>query len=151
MPSAVAPTPLRRPRHRHPGGFTLLETVVAMAIFAASSMALYALFNSNLIALGRVQDVSRQLPAAYRAIEYLSALNPGEESSGQFELDGFNIAWSSRLLEPVRQSQTAQGYRGYHEVGLYEVEFRMSRDGGQAGTYRMRLVGHEQVRWPALD
>ena len=63
-------------------GFTLLETMVAMVVFAGAAMALYALFNTNLTALGRVHDASRQMTAARHAIEHLVGINPRETSTG---------------------------------------------------------------------
>ena len=129
-------------------GFTLLETMVALVIFTGAAMALYALFNTNLIALARVHDVSREVPAVRHAIEYLSSINPRKEQSGRFEIDGMNVAWSARRLAPVRDSQGRTGARGFFEVGLYEVEFTMSRGGQSLGTWRMRLAGYEKVREP---
>ena len=43
-------------------GFTLSETLVALVIFSAAAMAMYGLFNTNLIALARAHDVARQTP-----------------------------------------------------------------------------------------
>ena len=120
--------------------------MVALAIFSAGALALYGLFNTNLIALGRAHDVSRQLPAAYRAIEFLSALNPRDAGTGQVEIDGLNLTWSARLLEPARQSQTSTGGMGYFEIGLYEIEFSLDEGGPPLGTWRMRVAGHEKVR-----
>lgn len=131
-------------------GFTLLETMVAMVVFAGAAMALYALFNTNLIALARAHDVSRQMPAVRHAVEYLSSIDPREEGDGTFEVDGIEVAWSASLLQPVRQSQSVTGARGYFEVGLYEVEFTVSERGRPMGTWRMRIVGYEKVREPAF-
>ena len=131
-------------------GFTLLETMVALVVFAGAAMALYALFNTNLIALARAHDVSRQMPAVRHAIEYLSSINPREEGDGTFEIDGIDVAWSANLLQPVRQSQSVTGGRGYFELGLYEVEFMMSERGRPMGTWQMRIVGYEKVREPAF-
>lgn len=142
--------PARRrsgPRIR-PKGFTLLETLVALVIFAGAAMALYGLFNTNLITLARAHDVSRQMPAARHALEYLSSINPREEGAGSFEFDGIDVVWSAKLLQPVRQSQGVTGGRGYFELGLYEVEFVMSERGRSMGTWRVRLVGYEKVREP---
>ena len=140
---------LRVPRSS--AGFTLLEAVVAMAIFAAAGMALYALFNTNLISLGRAQDVTAQIPTAFRAIEYLSAIDPAEQPTGEIELDGYEVTWSSRLMEPVRDSQSVQGYQGYHEVALYEVTFQMNRLGDFVAGHKLRVISHRQVRWPSLE
>ena len=133
-----------------PRGFTLLETMVAMVVFAGAAMALYALFNTNLIALARAHDVSRQMPAVRYAVEYLSSIDPREEGDGTFEVDGIDVAWSASLLQPVRQSQSVTGGRGYFELGLYEVEFTMSERGRPMGTWQIRIVGYEKVREPAF-
>ena len=132
-------------------GFTLLETMVALVIFTGAAMALYGLFNTNLIALARAHDISRQMPAVRHAVEHLSSINPREEDAGRFEFDGLSVVWSAKLLQPVRQSQTTTGGRGYFEVGLYEVEFTMMTERGRSlGTRRMRVVGYEKVREPGL-
>ena len=132
-------------------GFTLLETMVALVIFTGAAMALYGLFNTNLITLARAHDVSRQMPAVRHAIEYLSSINPREEDAGRLDMDGLNVVWTAKLLQPARQSQTVTGGRGYYEVGLYEVEFTMMSERGRSlGTWRMRVVGYEKVREPEL-
>ena len=124
--------------------------MVALVIFAAGAMALYGLLNSNLIALARAHDVSRQAPALRSVIEHLSSINPREEDAGSMTLDGVRVSWSARLVEPVRESQTVIGGRGYFEVGLYEVEFTMSDAERSLGTWRIRVVGYEKVREPDL-
>ena len=124
--------------------------MVALVVFAAAAMALYGLFNTNLIALARAHDISRQVPAVRNAIEYVSSINPREQGAGRVELGGVEVSWSSKLLQPVRQSQSALGGLGHFEVGLYEVELTL-RDGERSlGTWRMRVVGHEKVRNPSL-
>ena len=133
-------------RRRRAEGFTLLETVVAMTIFAGAGMALYALFNTNLMSLAKVRDVSEQLPLAYRAAEYVASINPMRQPEGVIELDGYNVTWSSRLLEPRRQSQSVTGRLGLFEVGLFEVAFELSEEGRSTGVYRLRVIGYQKVR-----
>ena len=134
------------PARRQAGGFTLLETVVALAIFAAAAMSLYGLFNTNLIALNRVQEVTRHLPVARHAVEMVSTVNPWEQDSGQFAHEGFDIAWSARLLQPVRHGQNTMGLMTAYDFGLYEVEIEISEAGRPVDRWRMRLVGYENVR-----
>ena len=148
----LAPVAVRRrpfpSGSRRAGGFTLLETMVALVVFAAAAMALYGLFNTNLIALARAHDVARQAPALRNAIEHLSAVNPSEEEEGRILLDGMEVAWSSKLLEPVRQSQAVSGRLGYFEIGLYELEFTVRDIDTVLGTWRLRVPGYEKVREP---
>ena len=129
-------------------GFTLIETLVALVIFSAAAMAMYGLFNTNLIALARAHDVARQLPAIHQALAHVSSINPREVDAGRVEIDGLNVVWSARLVEPVRQSQTVTGGRGFFEVGLYEIEFTVSERERVLGTWRVRSVGYEKVREP---
>ena len=127
-------------------GFTLLEAIVALTIFSASALTLYGLFNTNLVALQRVRDVTSHLPAARRAVTHLSAIDPRHQPEGRIEFDDYSVVWSARLLEPVRQGQNAYGRMGSYEVGLYRVEFTLSEFGHSVGTYRLRLIGYEKVR-----
>ena len=127
-------------------GFSLLETVVALAIFAAGAMALYGLFNTNLIALERVQATTEHLPVARNAIEVLATVNPWRQAEGQFEVDGYQVAWSARLLESVRHGQTNAGMMADFDFGLYEIEFVVADGERRLGAWRMRTVGYERVR-----
>ena len=130
-------------------GFTLLEAVVALTIFSAGALTLYGLFNTNLVALQRVRDVTAHLPAAHRAVTLLSVINPRQREKGQVEFDDYTVVWSARLLEPVRQGQNAYGYMGDYEIGLYRIEFTLHARGRPVGTYRLRLIGYEKVRGDA--
>ncbi len=127
-------------------GFSLLETVVALAIFAAGAMALYGLFNTNLIALGRVQATAEQLPVARSAIEVLATVNPWHQSEGQFEVDGYEVRWTAELMAPVRQGQTIAGMMADFDFGLYEIEFVVADGERRLGVWRMRSVGYERMR-----
>ena len=131
-------------------GFSLLEATVALAIFAAGGMALYGLFNSNLIGLGEAADVSRREPAVLAAVEHLSSINIREQPAGQLEIGGFDISWSSALVEPVRQGQSTAGYLGSFEIGLYDVDLELSRNGVLDSAYRLRLAGYRKVRQSEL-
>lgn len=132
-------------------GFTLLEAAVALALFATVGVALYGLFNANLITLQRVQDSSRQVPVVRHAVEYLSSINPAEQQSGEFSFDGFDVRWQADLIEPVRKGQNAFGSIGIYEVGLYEARFDVAEGDRPVGTWRLRLVGYENVVGPPPD
>ncbi len=119
---------------------------MALAIFAAGGMALYGLFNNNLIGLGKAADVSRREPAVLAAVEHLASINIREQPAGRLEIGGFDISWSSSLVEPARQGQSVSGHLGDFEIGLYDVDIELARDGRPDSAHRMRLVGYQRVR-----
>lgn len=134
---------MRAPRRER--GFTLLEAVVALAVFAGVGMALYGAYNTNLIAMERAGDVSRQLPVARNAMEYLATINPREEPEGHLTLDGFDVRWQATLVEPVRRGQNAFGFRTAYEFGLYDVRFDVSEGDRPLGSWHLRVVGYAAV------
>lgn len=127
-------------------GFTLLETIVAFALFAAAAMAMYSLFNTNLNSLVRAQEVTRQTPVVRFAAERLSAVNPWREQAGRFRVDGYDVEWSASLVEPVRRGQNSAGLETGFDVALYEVTLTVSEGGRGIGVWRMRMAGYERVR-----
>ena len=140
-------------RLRPPTGFTLLEAIVALSLFAIAGMAMYGLYNTNLISLMRVQDVARQTPIARYAMERIAAIDPWHEAGGRFVVDGYDIEWSATLVEPVRHGQNSVGTQMGFDFGLYDVEYEVSRQGRRIGVWRTRQVGFERVRGtvPELD
>ena len=138
-------------RRRAAGGFALLEAIVAIVLFAAAGMALYGLFNTSLISLLRVQDVAREAPVVRYAVEHLAAVDPRRSGAGRFAVDGFEVTWTARLVEPVRQGQNGLGVLADFELGLYEIEFQITEAGRPLGTWRLRRVAFEKVRGFAPD
>jgi general secretion pathway protein I len=130
-------------------GFTLLETIVALVIFSSSGLALYGLMNTNLQTLTRIQEVSFQVPVVKNSVEYLSSLNLQTEDQGEFVMNGFQVSWQAKLFEPQRRAQNPTGYKGYHKVGLYRVDFKIQDGGKLLGEYQLRLLGHELVAGPS--
>lgn len=140
-----------RPARRRSRGFTLLESCVALAIFAAGAMALYGLLDSNLFALGRANDVSRQTLVVRNAVEHLAAVNPMSQPKGQLVFGTAEVEWQATLVEPIRTGQTLSGAMGDFDLGLYEVEFTVIEEGRTLGTWHLRVVGHEKVRGFLFD
>ncbi len=140
-----ARTSMRRAAH---GGFTILEAIVALVVFASGTIALYGLYSTNVTALVKSAESMRQAPLVRRAVEQLSALHFTDESSGEFEIEGVRFTWTADRLEPYRQGQNAAGAVGSFQVGLYQLDFTATDQGRLLGRYSMRVMGHEVVRPP---
>ena len=120
-----------------------------MAMFAAAGTALFAFFNTSLIALGRVESTAAQVPVVRAAHAVLSAVNPAERQAGQFEVGEHEVIWTAALVEPMRSGPSAAGAPAAYQFGLYEIAFRIRRirDGQRTlGTWRVRQVGYTNSR-----
>ena len=147
QPRRIAGAPPTRAR-----GFTLLEAVVALVVFAAAGGALYGLFSTNLLALGRSGDVAAQTPVVRHALARLAAVNPWQQQQGEFAVEGFDVAWRAQLAAPVRTGQAVFA-SGDYDLGLYDVEIEVFQQGQRLGVWQTRLVGYDKVRgilepWP---
>ena len=120
---------------------------MALVIFGAAGTALFTLFNTNLIALARAEAVSAQVPVVRAALTTLSAVNPAERQAGRFAIDGHEITWTAALVAPMRPARVASGLPAGHQLGLYEIAFRIAEGGRPLGTWRVRQVGfHNTLR-----
>ena len=122
-------------------GFSLLETIVAMTMLATVGMALFGLFNGNLLTWTRAEAVAKQVPVVRHATEVLAAVNPMETQAGEFDVDGHRVRWSAELVEPKRRGQSARGEPTRYELGLYEITFRIHAERRPLGSWRLRQVG----------
>ena len=138
------------PPRRQQAGFTILEAIVALVVFASGALALYSLYSVNIDALLRSGEVTRQVPLVSRAAERLAALNLVGEASGEFAIEGVRFVWSAKPIAPPREGQSSLGLLGSHRLQLFELTFTASEQGRLLGEYRIRLAGHQLVRPPEL-
>ena len=132
-------------------GFTILEAIVALAVFASGAMALYSLYAANIAALVKVGETVRQAPLVRQAIERVAAINLTDEAAGEFEIDGLRFTWTARRVEPYRQGQSTTGFLGSYQIGLYDVDVSASEGARLVGTYRLRSAGHQLLRPQTLQ
>lgn len=130
---------------RRAAGFTLLEAVVALVVFAVAGGALYGLFGTNLTALGRSGDVAAQAPVVRQALARLAVVNPWHEPEGAFVVDGHQVSWRAQLVAPARQGQSPVG-TGDYDLALYDVQLEVVSRGRRLGVWQTRLVGYDRVR-----
>lgn len=131
-------------------GFSVLEAIVALAVFAGGAMAFYSLYSTNVTTLVKASEAVRQAPLVRQAAERLAVMNLTAEAEGEFEVEGMRFNWSARRLGDYREGQNDTGILGSFRLGLYEVDFTASEGARELGRYRLRLVGRQLVR-PAFE
>lgn len=130
-------------------GFTLLEAIVALAILSAGGMALFASMSQSVQMVNRAEQAREDDTALRNALAWVEQVNPMQAPEGSMPLGEYELRWSSRLLEPVRPGATGYLQHGLYDVGLYELDLELWRDGVLRRELPLRRVGWLQVREPA--
>ncbi|MCE2943375.1 MAG: prepilin-type N-terminal cleavage/methylation domain-containing protein [Lysobacteraceae bacterium] len=132
--------------HSRQTGFSLLEAIVAMTMFAMGAVALYALQAQSVRSLQRVAERQAYVAAVDAALPLVEDLNPMREPSGTRRVADLEVRWTSTPLEDPRPGRTAVGLESLFEVGLYAVDVEVRRNGEPRARFNLRRVGYRQVR-----
>lgn len=127
-------------------GFSLLEAIVALALLASVGMALLEWLNSSLISLRRVQEAAAVQSAARSALAYLETINLMVTPEGETELGEWRVRWQAREVEPAREGAGYPSGVGLFDVGLYDTQVRLERNGRTIEEFVLRQVGYRKVR-----
>ncbi len=133
------------PAPRSARGFTLLEAIVAMVVFSLGAFALYGWLATNTITLQRISDRRNVAEVRLSALDMMHGVNPMAQPSGRRALDGLQVQWQARPVEPPKQSVTQVGLPNLFQVGLYQVEVRVLEGSRVVDRFALRQLGYRQV------
>ena len=123
-------------------GFTLLEAIVALVIFAMGAFSLYGWLSTNLITLDRARSGSEALVVKQSALELLRDVNPMLTPSGEREAGSLQVQWTAEPLQPTRRGSSQIGGPSRYEVGLYQMQVRVRDGGREVGEFSLRQLGY---------
>ena len=127
-------------------GFSLIEAIVALTILAIGTVTLYSWFSVAYDGLLRIND-RRDMYEVLRNFEVqIYMMNPQRESEGVYVDNDYQVAWNAWLLEPRSTGVYAAGAPSNFDLGLYSVEFEVSRYGRTLGQFSTRKVGYRTSR-----
>lgn len=127
-------------------GFTLLEAIVALAIFSMTAIGIYSWINTNLITLNRLAEVAATEQVLNSSMERLKLVDMSKETSGRFNVNSYWVEWNADLLEPWKNGVTAAGAIGLYDLGLFKVKLTFTKDDRVVGDYEYRHAAYKQVR-----
>jgi general secretion pathway protein I len=126
--------------------FTLLEAVIALAIFAMGATALYGWVNSNLFTLSRADQITQRASAVESAIEYMSMVDPELQPQGETLIGSLRISW--RTAPPTYSADVLdeQNQKTINRASIYPATIVLMRDGKTFYQFEMSLLGVKKVR-----
>jgi prepilin-type N-terminal cleavage/methylation domain-containing protein len=131
---------------RAQGGFTLLEAIVALTIFAICAMALYGWLAVNVNALLRTGARSDALRDDRVALAVLEPVNPMTEPKGERILPGgLSVRWSGKEIDR-RSSVSAAGTPLAFDLALYDLDVEVRRGNRRVDRFTVRRAGWVTAR-----
>ena len=124
-------------------GFTLLEAVVAIVILSTSGLAVYSWLSTSLDGLRRVNDTVALKQLTDDLDAYFHVLQVDAETDRRFDLNGYNISWTAKLVEPRRVGVYPLGLPSDYEFGLYDLDVIIQKRGRDIGSYQTRNVSYK--------
>ncbi|WP_052417517.1 PulJ/GspJ family protein [Cellvibrio mixtus] len=127
-------------------GFTLLEAVVAMAIFAIGATALYSWVNTNMITLTRADEIAQRSSAIESAIEFMGTIDPEVNPSGHMQLGDLIIDWQTAEAQFAGDVLDEVNQKTINQAAIYPSTVVLSRAGKTFYRFNMSLIGIKKVR-----
>jgi general secretion pathway protein I len=108
-------------------GISLLETLAALVILSAGTAVMLTWFSQNATALTRLKDAESIEQGRLIATEYVRAINPVDQPSGDITIDSYRISWSSRQIAANVRALNGSGSPGRYEISLHELKVNLAR------------------------
>lgn len=128
-------------------GFSLLEAIVALALIGGVGIALFSWINSNIMALGRVQDINSQAAATTNVVEFMNTVNPMITPEGKTTLGSYRVIWKAAPVTAIQDGASYPSGISLYQLALYDNVIALERlDGTPWFNFTLRQVGYKKVR-----
>ncbi len=131
---------------RSAGGFTLLEAVVAIAIFSMAATAVYAWVNTNLMALEKVNNVYQRSSAIDSAVAFISTVDIVSRPEGSAELADMRIEWQGVPTQYAADVLDPQNAPTINLAQLYSVTVTIYLSGMITYQFQTNVLGLKKIR-----
>ena len=127
-------------------GFTLIEALIAIAILGAALLPIMALMSQSINQIHKIAESNAKSSAQDSALAIIEPINPMENPSGEVELVGYNMVWSSEQIVPPNNTvQIGAGLAGY-KVAFYIVNIEILKNSEPWFSFQVRKVGHRRIQ-----
>lgn len=128
-------------------GISLLEVLAALVILSLGASVAFTWFGQSVAAMGRLKDEEASLLARNEAMEYLRAINPVAQPTGEVDMPGYRLTWTSHPIRDVVRTLTTLGTPSRYEVSLHELDVQLSHPADNASwtRFQLQLAGYRLV------
>lgn len=128
-------------------GISLLEVLAALVILSIGASVAFTWFGQSVTAMARLKDEEASLLARNEAMEYLRSINPVTQPSGEVNMPGYRLNWTSRPIRDVVSTLTKLGTPSRYEVSLHELDVQLihTQDNAPWTGFQLQLAGYRLV------
>jgi general secretion pathway protein I len=109
-------------------GFTLLEAIVALAVFATVGGALFAWLNQSLAMSARAESQLRRIELTEHLLRAADTINPMLQPSGERDDRNIRLVWDSEQVEPTRIGAGVTHGISFYEIALFRLSLQAHTD-----------------------
>lgn len=126
-------------------GFTLLEAVIAIAIFSMGATALFSLVNANLITLARVDAVSDRAAAIESAVDFMGTVDPVAMPQGRVQVGELTVVWQMADTAYQRPVLDEQNTATDNRASLMNADVSVYRQQQMIAEFQLTLLAVQRV------
>lgn len=127
-------------------GFTLLEAVIAIAIFSMGATALYGWVNSNLITLERIDHINTRSSAIESALAFMNTIDPLAMPQGSVQLGDLKVDWITAPTAYKNDVLDEQNSKTINQASLINADVSVYRQDTLIGEFKLSLLGVKKIR-----
>ncbi|GIL41791.1 type IV pilus modification PilV family protein [Roseiterribacter gracilis] len=128
-------------------GFTLLESIVALAILAVVLIPLYTLIGNAMSSMLRARDAADRAADELNALAALETINPALRPQGTLQLGTVQMVWRAlEAVPPVLGADYPTGTSSF-AIALYDLDVELRDAKGQVrAQFPARRIGWRNGR-----
>lgn len=122
-------------------GFSLLESLVAVALIAAAFLPLLTLqgqLTRTVVAIERAETNVKDMSSA---LSFLRVMNPSRTTEGTERLGDATLSWRARPVSDERPALDRGGAPGRFLLQLYDVDAVIAYEDGRRAEFTIRALG----------
>ncbi len=122
-------------------GFSLLESLVAVALIAAAFLPLLALqgqLTRTVVAIERAETNVKDMTSA---LSYFRVMNPAKTGEGSEKIGAATLSWTARPVSEERPALDQGGAPGRFLLQLYDIDAVLVYEDGRRAEFTVRALG----------